>query len=858
MARAEAEPAPAGQSYRAGLFSRLLSPNCLLPTAYCLLPLLFFAPYLGGRIMPFGADILVLNYPLMSLLAHALRTGHALLWNPYSGGGYPLAPFSALPFYPPSWLLAVLPVTGAMSWTYVLDLMIGGLGAYALAARLGVSLLARMMPAVVFPFSGFVLAHIYAGHFLEVGLILWLPATLAALHWAAEAPSVGTALRRGLLCGGPLGMMILANGVSWLVFVDYPVGLVALVLIVRAARQHRSGGPAAMLRAAARPLAALVAAGVVAGLLGAAVALPLRDLLGATVRGEAMSYDAVTRISATPASLAMALAPGIFGFDPAHTYWFANSDAYFQEVYAYIGLLPLALALAGAMLGRRRPYVLLYAALAVLGVVLALGAHTPLYGLLYHVVPGLDLARVPARWLLMSVLALAVLSGVGADAVIGAARRPSISMRGRLTLKGHGSAWRLQPHQPAAMSTQSHASTGYPVPLALAALALLLVLGLICGVIAAMLPAAAHHGATIAPALARLLVVACASALAVLAAAQVPRPAGASLLLLVTLADLWSANGPLVRPLDPAPYYGGSAVDLAHAQAGGGRVWALDRSIPLRLGMLDRRTRDVQDFAPLTLSDYWLLTHPGRSLAGVDTGTARAVMGRYNERVAALLGVSLVVSPQPLHDTGLVPLARLRVPHWGILNGDWSHPGAHPGPAYAYRVTDALPFALPVYATRTARGHVPLAQVFAPGFDARRVALLDGGPVLPSSTNALLDAWRRTLIPARSPSSGGTAAGPGVTITGSSENGALLRATMRSPGVLLLDQVYDPGWTAMVDGRPVPLRRADYLLTALPLSGGTHSVTLVYAPPSYLTGALLTLLGYVVLIGAAGIALRRR
>ena len=55
-----------------------------------LLPVAFFAPYLGGRVMPFGDDILLLNYPLLSLIAHGLRHGYPLLWNPYSGGGAPL------------------------------------------------------------------------------------------------------------------------------------------------------------------------------------------------------------------------------------------------------------------------------------------------------------------------------------------------------------------------------------------------------------------------------------------------------------------------------------------------------------------------------------------------------------------------------------------------------------------------------------------------------------------------------------------------------------------------------------------------------------------------------------------------
>ena len=797
-----------------------------------LLPLIFFAPYFDGRVVPFGDDILVLNYPLLSLIARALRAGRLVLWNPYSGGGAPLVPFGALPFYPPTWALTLFSVPLAMSLIYALDLVIGGLGAYALAARVGVAPAARLVPAVAFPFSGFVLAHLYAGHFLEVGLICWFPAALAGVHWTA-GDGVGTwraTLRRGLVAGGPVGMLVLANGVSWLVFVGYPLLLVALTLTLRTAWGARRGGVGGMARVGLRLVGGLAAAGVVAGLLGVVVLLPLRAVLGDTVRGAALSYVATTRISEPRLELAALVAPGLFGSDVTHTYWFPNPDAYFQEVYAYPGLAVLALALVGVVAGRRRRDVRLYAGLAVLGVVLALGANTPLYRALYDAAPGLDAARVPARWLLLAVLAASVLAGAGTDALLGATAR-------------HGSGRRPRPWLP------------------LAALAALLTVGLLGGARARLLPGAARH-ATIAPALGHMIVVALAVALVALAVPHLPRSAGLTLLVALVTADLWTTNGQLVQPLTPAPYYRSAAVDTARAAAGTGRIWALGRAVPLREGMIDGRLFDVQDFAPLTPRDYWLVTHPGLTLARVDAGAARADLPRYNERLAALLGVSLALSPYPLRDRGLVPIGRARAPYWGLLNGDWSHPGPHPGPAYAYRVADGLPFALPVYTTRVARGRVPRAAVFAPSFDPLRVVLLDGGPA-PAPLNGgvianALAAWRRTLTPP--PSGTATVVGPGVTRRGAAENGIVLRVTMRRVGTLLLDQVYDPGWTAIVDGRPASPRRADYVLTALPLSAGVHAVTLVYAPPSFALGAALSLLGYALLLAAllAGVPRVRR
>jgi len=812
-----------------------------------LLPLLFFAPYLGGHIVPFGVDIVLLNYPLLTLVAHALRAGYPVLWNPFSGGGYPLAPFGALPFYPSTWLLALLPVTAAISWTYALDLAIGGLGAYALAARLGVRPAARLVPAIAYPFSGFILAHVLAGHFLEVGLMAWFPVALAALHWALDASLGRTALRRGILYGGAFGMLVLANGVSWLIFVGYPLILVALALslrVIRVARRRGEGIAPAALRCAL----ALAAAGLVGLLIGAVVLLPLQSLVGETLRGSGpMAFPRLTRTAEPLTGLVLVVTPGLFGSDVTGTYWFPNSDAYFQEVYTYLGLPVLALALAGVVAGRRRADIRLYAVLAALALALALGAQTPLYNLLYHLGPGFDVARTPARWMLVVTLAVAVLAGAGADALLSTSRKSKVeSRKSAVDFRLSTFDFRLGPATP------------------LAALALLLLLGLLGIAVAAALPldharagAAALRGATLEPALARLLVVAAATALVVLTVPQLPRPAGAALLVILVTADLWSANAPLIHPLDPAPYYRNAAVTLVQGREGAGRVWSLDRAVPLRLGMLDRRTLDIEDFAPLTLSGYYLFTHPTKTLGQIDTGMARADdIAPYNSRIAAVLGVSTVLSRRPLSDPSLSPLGVVRVPYYGVLRGDWSHPGARPGPAYAYSVTARLPFALPLYATRAIQPGQARAAVFAPGFDPRRVALLDGAHTGTPASNPLLDAWRRFLRP---PAGQPAQAGPDVTRLGGAENGMTLRVTMRRTGVLLLDQVYDKDWTATVrdetPGKPgayaVALRRADGLLTALPLAAGTHTVTLVYAPPSYLYGAILSLLGYLLVLGAA-------
>lgn len=64
-----------------------------------------------------------------------------------------------------------------------------------------------------------------------------------------------------------------------------------------------------------------------------------------------------------------------------------------------------------------------------------------------------------------------------------------------------------------------------------------------------------------------------------------------------------------------------------------------------------------------------------------------------------------------------------------------------------------------------------------------------------------------------------------------------LRYTAESAkgGVVVFSEIYYPGWTATIDGQPVELGRANYVLRALRLPAGKHEVVLSFRPTSVAT-----------------------
>jgi uncharacterized membrane protein YfhO len=75
-----------------------------------------------------------------------------------------------------------------------------------------------------------------------------------------------------------------------------------------------------------------------------------------------------------------------------------------------------------------------------------------------------------------------------------------------------------------------------------------------------------------------------------------------------------------------------------------------------------------------------------------------------------------------------------------------------------------------------------------------------------------------------------------------------------SPGFLILGDTYFPGWKANVDGKRVPIYRADYLLRAVAVEKGSHRVVFLYQPLSFRIGLGLTIISGVIILGC----LRRR
>ncbi len=450
------------------------------------------------------------------------------------------------------------------------------------------------------------------------------------------------------------------------------------------------------------------------------------------------------------------------------------------EFAAYVGIFPLLLA--GVSLGvRGQPALRASRFLFVLAFILMLGGQTPIYRLLYLGLPGLGMFRIPARAVVIAVWTISVMSAYGMEQLTAA------PVAGRRTGR-----W----ERPAAI------------------LLILVAIGLVI------------------------------PAVTVGFAQDVRAP-----------SNWWRSEYQLTRPLDPIfvrPLFCilaslGVVLTLRRMWQRGAvtsvaALVALDLFIstprfPLHAGSPAARTsteilRDVRQAGETGV-------RPFRVDFACRHVIANAAMGAHVENV-----------------NGYWPFALQRLYHFAYRMRDMPTPrrervelqddlyiGNQPSPLRILNVRfstamsregwnttstiveDASPLPRVWVVDRAevvADDAAALTRVCAPDFDPARAVILERAP-------------RIAMAAADSPI--------GTCTATKHENGDLVvEAHTTRDGYLVLSEVFYPGWRATIDGRAVPPERADYLISALPLPAGSHTVVCRYRPLSVRLGAACTAL----------------
>jgi hypothetical protein len=155
------------------------------------------------------------------------------------------------------------------------------------------------------------------------------------------------------------------------------------------------------------------------------------------------------------------------------------------------------------------------------------------------------------------------------------------------------------------------------------------------------------------------------------------------------------------------------------------------------------------------------------------------------------------------------------------------------GTTYLHRSQRYSPRAWVVHQAQVVRGEEALPLLAAADFDPLQTVLLEDEPQAMLSGEA-------------------DVGDSSVTVLEYQPSRIVLEVEAAAEGMLVLSEVYYPGWRARVDGREVGVQRVDHALRGLELDKGVHRVELAYDPMSFKVGFLVTV---VALCLAGGVAL---
>ena len=439
----------------------------LIALGLLILPLLFFWPVIfGGKtLIPFDnlyafepwksyatqlgiglphnlllSDLLLENYAWKEFILEALRSRQVPFWNPYLFAGVPfLAAGQHSALYPLSIIYYIFPLPQAYGYFTVLHLFLAGLFIYLYGRVLGMSRWGALLAGVTYAFSAFMVVRVVWPQ--TIATVTWLPLILALVELAfraQESEPPKSPLR--YLLGGALvlGVNFLAGHAEFSYLVLLATGFYTLCRLVSLWWRVRD------LRCALY-LAVGVSAMAILGLgLGGVQLLPLYELVTRSFRQDSAGYQEIIGWAYPKRQIITFSVPNFFGNPTHHTYFdlltrkivpvtqnFAGEtiDTIFWgiknyvEAGSYVGILPLLLAVV-ALFGRRSRYLWIFASLALLSLLFAFG--TPLYALLFYLLPGYRQLHTPFRWVLPYTFSIAVLAGLGADCLAKRGRGPRL------------------------------------------------------------------------------------------------------------------------------------------------------------------------------------------------------------------------------------------------------------------------------------------------------------------------------------------------------------------------------------------------------------------------------------------------
>lgn len=733
-------------------------------------------------------------YPTLRYLGAALAHGELPLWNPYHFGGHPSAADPQSLLFTPSMLLFgwLVPAPSMQLFDVVVfaHFLPGALAFVPLFRRRAWHPTGAVVAAIIFMLGGSATARLqHTGIILSYG---FFPLALWLLEEALDRRSYR------------FGLLFAVTGAIMTIGRDQVAFLCALTLIAVAV--HRTCTAQKPLAYFTSRLPLILTMGAVGGALLAVPVILTMQFLATSTR-PSFGFGVAAMGSLPPESLATVLFGNVFGslrwtYDYWGPDWHSLAEGTWTDRatnYLFIGTLPALFLLwhgvaGGRLFAREFRFFLVF---GVLSLFYALGRYTPGFEVIFDHLPGVDLYRRPADATFLVNIALALSIGY-------LVHRYVTEGLPHWSKSALGKLWVMLP---------------------------VLAVGLVIAAIASAMVFAVQGG-HVAPALTEIALGLFAAAIAMSVIFKTSgtarwREAVALCLITLTGGELISRHAASALNAEPAGRYAvfrqlppeqlqglqilKRELNERHAQGQYPRVEILGLSGPWQNASMVLEIEDIIGYNPLRLADYERAIGPGENAEDPNLRQFPATFRGYKCELASLLGLEYLVLDRPIE----------RLPrHFPRLTGAEIVYGT--GRMWIYRLNASTPRVYVAHQVSAVDADAVLDQDELPEFNRQTEVLIDD-----DSMPLLKSRYSSTASGATPDDAKGKA-----TIVSYRRNSVVVDVDNSEAGVLVLHDIFYPGWEVSVDGERRPMLRANLLFRGVEVPAGKHRVTFEFRPIS--------------------------
>jgi len=374
-----------------------------------LLPLLVFIGVLAGR-LPVMMDVITAGIYLAYYVAEGFKKLAISYWDPYIFYGMPTFPTMHIVLYPYYFLLAVLPVKKVFATFPVVHMMIAGLGMYLLVRDLVEDKRVALFSAIAYMMSPIYFGYVYSGHTGKISIFALLPFFFLYLRRLFRAPTIKNTI---LLTFFILLIALAFHAQIIYYLILFSVLYAAYELYFSFKRDRKTAIRTLLMGLASVLVAFLLSSGQ--------IFLVLDYLQHYSQRGQIVDYKFATSWALGWQDWISTFIGGFSGFDVQSqysAYWGPNA---FKINSEYIGVVVFLLFILGFVAIKEEEHRRLRNFLIftfILFSIIALGGATPLYKLIWNILPAYKKFRAPSMAFYLSTFSAVLVASMAIGAIL--------------------------------------------------------------------------------------------------------------------------------------------------------------------------------------------------------------------------------------------------------------------------------------------------------------------------------------------------------------------------------------------------------------------------------------------------------